>query len=110
MLLPAEDGRAKHGTLDGRIPGHTQLVCQCIAPDAPFGYDASMAKPRTVLPNARVQPRFAGVSTFCRFPLIEAVPPDSQPVVWALYGVPFDGGVTYLPGARFGPRAIRDAS
>jgi agmatinase len=29
---------------------------------------------------------------------------------WAIYGVPFDGGVTYRPGARFGPRAIRDAS
>jgi agmatinase len=31
-------------------------------------------------------------------------------VDWAIYGVPFDGGVTYRPGARFGPRAIRDAS
>jgi len=28
-------------------------------------------------------------------------------VDWAIYGVPFDGGVTYRPGARFGPRAIR---
>ncbi len=69
-----------------------------------------MAKPRTVLPNARVLPRFAGVCTFCRVPLIEAVSPSEQPVDWALYGVPFDGGVTYRPGERFGPRAIRDAS
>lgn len=29
---------------------------------------------------------------------------------WAIYGVPFDGGVTFRPGARFGPRAVRDAS
>ena len=29
---------------------------------------------------------------------------------WAIYGAPFDSGVTYRPGARFGPRAIRDAS
>ncbi len=66
--------------------------------------------PRTVLPNARVLPRFAGISTFCRVPLIGDVGPDCTPVDWALYGIPFDGGVTYRPGARFGPRAIRDAS
>ena len=66
--------------------------------------------PRTTLPDARQLPRFAGVSTFCRFPLIEAVPARQQPVDWALYGIPFDGGVTWQPGARFGPRALRDAS
>lgn len=65
---------------------------------------------RTVLPDPRKFPRFAGVSTFCRFPLLELVPPESRPVDWAIYGVPFDVGVTYRPGARFGPRAIRDAS
>ena len=66
--------------------------------------------PRTTLPDARERPRFAGVATFCRFPLLESVPPEQRPVDWAIYGVPFDGGVTYRPGARFGPRAIRDAS
>ncbi|MHC4825735.1 MAG: arginase family protein, partial [Planctomycetota bacterium] len=65
---------------------------------------------RTTVPDSDQLPRFAGVATFCRFPLIEAVPADRQPVDWAVYGVPFDGGVTYQPGARFGPRAIRDAS
>ncbi|MCH6551289.1 MAG: agmatinase [Planctomycetes bacterium] len=64
-------------------------------------------EPRTVLPDGRVIPRFSGVATFCRYPLLEAAKP---PVDWALYGIPFDGGVTYHPGARFGPRAIRDAS
>lgn len=29
---------------------------------------------------------------------------------WAIYGAPFDAGVTYRPGARFGPRAVREAS
>lgn len=65
---------------------------------------------RTNLPNARITPRFAGVPTFCRFPLLDAVEPQSRPVDWALYGAPFDSGVTFRPGARFGPRAIRDAS
>lgn len=71
---------------------------------------------RTRLPNAREQPRFAGIPTFCRFPLLgEGTGPaggtaQASDVDWVLYGVPFDGGVTYRPGARFGPRAIREAS
>jgi len=65
---------------------------------------------RTVLPNARITPRFAGIPTFCRFPRLDDVDDGHQPVDWALYGIPFDGGVTYRPGAKFGPRAIRDAS
>ncbi|HVZ93181.1 MAG TPA: agmatinase [Phycisphaerales bacterium] len=66
-----------------------------------------MGEPRTTLPDPRRTPRYAGVPTFCRFPLIELVPASQRPVDWALYGVPFDAGVTYRPGARFGPRAIR---
>lgn len=74
-------------------------------------YDAGMPDPmRTQLPDARVMPRFAGVCTFCRFPMLEHVPAGSRPVDWVIYGVPFDTGVTYRPGARFGPRAIREAS
>ena len=69
-----------------------------------------MKSMRTALPDSRQFPRFAGISTFCRYPLLEQVPAESSPVDWALYGVPFDGGVTYRPGARFGPRAVRDAS
>lgn len=63
--------------------------------------------PKTILPDARVSPRFAGIPTFCRYPRIEDVAAANRPVDWAIYGVPFDGGVTYRPGARFGPRAIR---
>jgi agmatinase len=63
--------------------------------------------PKTILPDARVSPRFAGIPTFCRYPRIEDVTAANRPIDWAIYGVPFDGGVTYRPGARFGPRAIR---
>ncbi len=42
--------------------------------------------------------------------MLDLVPPASRPVDWLLYGYPFDAGVTYRPGARFGPRAIREAS
>ncbi len=68
-----------------------------------------MAK-KTVLPDARVSPRFAGVATFCRFPLLGQVAEEHAPVDWVVYGAPYDGGVTYRPGARFGPRAVREAS
>lgn len=44
-----------------------------------------------------------------RFPRLVDVLPDSPPD-WIVYGIPFDGGTTFHPGARFGPRAIRDAS
>jgi len=69
-----------------------------------------MSTPRTRLPDAREFPRFAGLTTFARYPRLEDVAPDARPADWAIYGVPFDSGVTYRPGARFGPRAIRDAS
>lgn len=70
---------------------------------------AAMAR-RTELPDSRVTPRFSGVCTFCRFPLVERVRPENLPLDWAIYGVAYDGGVTYRPGARFGPRAVREQS
>lgn len=65
---------------------------------------------KTILPDARLSPRFAGIATFCRFPQICHVSGEHQPVDWAVYGIPYDGAVTYRPGARFGPRAVREAS
>lgn len=71
---------------------------------------ANPRRSRTVLPDPRRTPRFAGIATFCRFPRLEDVPPANRPVDWAIYGVPFDSGTTYRSGARFGPRAIRAES
>ncbi|MGH2595437.1 MAG: agmatinase [Actinomycetota bacterium] len=51
-------------------------------------------------------PRFAGPGTFARLPRRDEV--DRCDV--AIVGVPFDSGVTYRPGARFGPAAVRAAS
>lgn len=64
----------------------------------------------TQIPNSRVTPRFAGLVTFGRYPRMMDVGPEGRPFDWIVYGVPFDGGVTYRPGARFGPRAIREES
>ncbi|HEU4424771.1 MAG TPA: agmatinase [Pilimelia sp.] len=51
-------------------------------------------------------PRFAGIATFARLPRLEDVGAADVAVV----GVPFDSGVSYRPGARFGPAAIREGS
>ena len=51
-------------------------------------------------------PRFAGPATFARLPRLDEV---SRADV-AIVGVPFDSGVTYRPGARFGPGHIRASS
>jgi guanidinobutyrase / D-arginase len=51
-------------------------------------------------------PRFAGPATYARLPTLEAVGKAAV----AILGVPFDSGVVYRPGARFGPAAIRAGS
>jgi agmatinase len=51
-------------------------------------------------------PRFAGIPSFLRLPL-HAEPADLDVMIC---GAPFDGGTTFRPGARFGPRAVRVAS
>ncbi|MDP8905274.1 MAG: agmatinase [Chloroflexota bacterium] len=56
-------------------------------------------------------PNYSGAVSFCKRPVIEdrdillARAPDV-----AVVGAPFDDGVSYRPGARFGPRAIRQAT
>ncbi|MEV7431409.1 agmatinase [Nocardioides sp. NPDC092400] len=63
--------------------------------------------PRTVGPtDSSLVPRYAGPATFARLPRIDQV--DHADVVVA--GVPFDTGVSYRPGARFGPGHVRESS
>ncbi|MFG1644868.1 agmatinase [Amycolatopsis sp. NPDC049252] len=57
------------------------------------------------LDSSRI-PRYAGFATFARLPRIDQVAHADVAVV----GVPFDSGVSYRPGARFGPAAVREAS
>ncbi|BCY09582.1 agmatinase [Actinoplanes sp. L3-i22] len=56
--------------------------------------------------DATVVPRFAGPATFARLPRIDEV----SDVDVAVIGVPFDAGVSYRPGARFGPAHVRESS
>ncbi len=56
--------------------------------------------------DASLVPRFVGESTFARLPR----PDQTSDIDIAVLGVPFDGGVTFRPGARFGPAHIRESS
>src|SRR5579859_4287478 len=62
--------------------------------------------PRYVPEDSLLSPRFTGPSTFARLPLVR----DTADVDLAVVGVPFDTGVTYRVGGRFGPNAVRAAS
>jgi len=69
-----------------------------------------MPKPRCAFHLPHPQPtvaleyaRFTGIPTFMRLPNITQ--PEELDI--ALIGVPFDGGTTYRPGPRFGPRHVR---
>ena len=56
--------------------------------------------------NAALTPRYAGFGTFARLPRIEDVSHADVAVV----GMPFDTGVSYRPGARFGATHVRESS
>ncbi|CKI17906.1 agmatinase [Mycolicibacterium smegmatis] len=63
------------------------------------------AGPIGAVPATEV-PRYAGKATFARIADIHEVADYDI----AILGVPFDGGTSYRPGARFGPMAVRQAA
>src|SRR5256714_2142820 len=62
--------------------------------------------PRYQPADSSLSPRFVGVPTFARLPLVDTL----EDVDVAVVGVPFDTGVTFRVGGRFGPNAVRAAS
>lgn len=56
--------------------------------------------------SGRDFPRYSAIKTFFRLP--EATLDDDFDV--GIVGVPFDGGVSYRPGARFAPSKVREIS
>ncbi len=55
-------------------------------------------------------PRFAGVPSFLRLPIIDGEPETDTVADVLLVGAPLDTGTTFRPGARLAPRAVREAS
>jgi agmatinase len=62
--------------------------------------------PRYQPEDSLASPRFTGPSTFARLPFVRTL----EDVDLAIVGVPFDTGVTYRVGGRFGPNSVRAAS
>ena len=56
--------------------------------------------------RAMLAPRYMNIPTFMRAPIID----DLSVFDIAMVGVPYDGAVTNRPGARHGPREVRNAS
>ena len=56
--------------------------------------------------SSMTTPRFADIATFFRLPVIK----DLKDLDYCICGVPWDGGTTNRPGARHGPREVRNAS
>jgi agmatinase len=76
------------------------------------GRASGLSSPRRSKPPPRpslapAQARFSGIPSFLRLPVHDQGLP---PVDVLLCGAPFDGGTSFRPGARFGPRAVREAS
>ncbi|TCP53990.1 agmatinase [Tamaricihabitans halophyticus] len=57
-------------------------------------------------PDASILPRYSGIATFARLPMLDQAPAADI----AVLGAPFDTGVSYRPGARFGPASVRAGS
>jgi guanidinopropionase len=69
--------------------------------------ESNQGTPRgTTEREAMSAPRYAEIATFMRAPRVY----DPKELDIALIGVPFDFGVTNRPGARHGPREMRNSS
>jgi guanidinopropionase len=55
---------------------------------------------------SQTNPRYSDIATFFRLPVIK----DLDKLDYCICGIPWDGGTTNRPGARHGPREIRNAS
>lgn len=56
--------------------------------------------------DASQTPRYAGIASYAKLPMLHEV----EAADIAIMGVPFDAGVSFRSGARFGPTQVREAS
>ncbi|KAG2171513.1 hypothetical protein INT43_008239 [Umbelopsis isabellina] len=93
------------------------LVSQALAHQAVYHQESGSPDPfasnskRPVLSKDSYVPSFSGISTFAHLPYVqcwEENVPDDYDI--AVMGVPYDIGVTFRTGARFGPSSIREGS
>ncbi|KAI8254499.1 Agmatinase [Colletotrichum sp. SAR11_239] len=70
----------------------------------------SRTEPKNIADLPKDSSAFAGITTYGLLPHLPCLKEESVAFDIAIVGIPFDSGVTYRPGARFGPSAIRQAS
>lgn len=58
--------------------------------------------------SGREFPRFSAIKTFMRLPHVD--PQTTSDFDVGIFGTPYDGGVSYRPGARFAPSQVRELS
>lgn len=56
--------------------------------------------------SGREFPRFSGIKTFFRMPFVKVAADYDV----GIFGIPYDGAVSYRPGARFAPQKVRELS
>jgi arginase family enzyme len=71
--------------------------------------DSARMGTRPFKPPPVGSPRAAGIASFLRLPIHDD-PANIPGVDVLISGVPYDAGSAFRPGARFGPRAVREAS
>jgi agmatinase/guanidinopropionase len=57
--------------------------------------------------SGREYPRYSAIKSFFRLPIAASIAEDFEV---GIFGIPFDGGTSYRPGARFAPSAVRELS
>ncbi len=105
---PSRGTLAKMSNAAGRISAKCPWAPRPALPTLTLMTTAASASNGPVGPvdSSRI-PRYAGPATFARLPRLDEVGGRADV---AVVGVPFDTGVSYRPGARFGGNAIREAS
>ncbi|WKD58382.1 Guanidinobutyrase [Corynebacterium capitovis DSM 44611] len=60
--------------------------------------------------NSALVPRYGGPATFALLPTLDEIERDGRRADVKVVGAPFDSGVSYRPGTRFGPSHVRQSS
>ncbi|HEV8246681.1 MAG TPA: arginase family protein [Polyangiaceae bacterium] len=105
----SESSRARSRGTPKSVPGshRSRELEATTSPSLPTS--ARTAESRRLRPGGLEAPRASGVPSLLRLPVHDD--PRHVPAVDILLcGVPFDGGAVLRSGARFGPRAVREAS
>jgi agmatinase len=104
-LRPARSAGAARPSRD---PAHTPTGVEA-GPPGSFASQWGWDRPFEVYDDFDL-PAYVGPTTFSNLPWVtDPAELEAQGIDVAIVGAPFDDMVTHRPGARFGPRAIREA-